>query len=358
VIDELGPLEFAWQYPKLPKLLSPHHKKGQIMADAQTQFQTFHTNILLDETSNETLRGKRDILLGDLKQNIDPNAPPYTSFHQGSYELSTGVMPVSGDPDMDVGIIFDCKPEDYKDPVELKRFVKKALKRQNRTVRIRKPCVTVEYMKGNSRELHIDMAIYCTDSAGVTQLARGRDTDPANTEYRFWEASEAKKLNEKIVDAFNGKDRDQWRRVVRYLKRWRDLKIGHKNIPSIALTIEAMNRFKPVFSSVDDKPRDLIALRDFLESMLERWVGSRLQVWLPVETRCDLLKDVSDIQMDDFKVKLTKLRDVLNDANKEADSHEACKLLNGQFGEDFPIPPKSSTTQQNRGAITPTGRSA
>ncbi len=328
------------------------------MADAQTQFQTFHNNILLDEEGNELLRDKRNILLGELKDKIDTKAPNYTSFHQGSYELSTGVRPISGDPDMDVGIIFDCKPEDYKDPVELKRYVKKALERHNRTVRIRKPCVTVEYMKGGSRELHIDMAIYCTNSAGVTQLARGRDTDPANNEYRFWEASEAKKLNNKIIDAFSGKERDQWRRVVRYMTRWRDLKIGHKNIPSIALTIEAMDRFKPVFSSVDDKPRDLIALRDFLESMLGRWVMARLQIWLPVETGCDLLKDVSDTQMDDFKARLTKLRDALNDASKEADSHEACKLLKAQFGDDFPVPPKSSTTQQNGGSITPTGRSA
>lgn len=328
------------------------------MADAQTQFQTFHGKILLDEKSNDLLRDKRNMLLEELKEKIDPEAPAYTSFHQGSYELSTGVNPLSGDPDMDIGIIFDCKPEDYKDPVELKRFVKKALQRQNRTIRIRKPCVTVEYMKGDTRELHIDMAIYCTNSAGITQLARGRDTDPADIEYRFWEASEAKKLNSKIIDAFSGKERDQWRRVVRYLKRWRDLKIGHKNIPSIALTIEAVDRFKPVFSSTDDKPRDLIALRDLVESILVRWIESRLEIWLPVETRCDLLKEVSDIQMQDFKAKLTKLRDALNDANKEADTHEACKLLEAQFGEDFPIPPKSNTTQKNSGSIIPTGRSA
>ena len=194
------------------------------MADVQSQFQEFHQKILLNLESNVLLREKRDTLLGDLKRNIDPNAPSYTSFHQGSYELSTGVIPVSGDPDMDVGIIFECKPEDYKDPVELKRFVRNALKRHNRTIRIRKPCVTVEYMKGDSRELHIDMAIYCTDSAGVTQLARGRETDPANTEYRFWEASEAKKLNGIIINAFSGKERDQWRRVGREFRSRRELK--------------------------------------------------------------------------------------------------------------------------------------
>lgn len=328
------------------------------MADAQTQFQTYHNTILLDADSNDLLREKRDTLLKDLKEKIDPKAPPYSEFHQGSYALSTGVKPISGDPDMDIGIVFDCLPDDYSDPVALKRYVKNALERPNRSVRIRKPCVTVEYVKDGSSELHIDMAIYCTNSAEVTQLARGRDTDPADDEHRYWEASEAQKLNDKIINAFSGTDRDQWRRVVRYLKRWRDLKIGHKNIPSIALTVEAMERFHAAYSVVDGKPRDLIAIRDLLDRILGRWVTSRLQVWLPVEPYCDLLENVSDKQMEGFKDRLTKLRDALNDADKEADTHEACKLLQAQFGDDFPVPPKSSTTQKTTAAITPSGRSA
>ena len=50
------------------------------MADAQTSFQAFHEKIRLDEDHNELLRGKRDILLGELKKNIDSTAPAYTSF--------------------------------------------------------------------------------------------------------------------------------------------------------------------------------------------------------------------------------------------------------------------------------------
>lgn len=328
------------------------------MADAQSQFYSFHSTILLDAESNDLLREKRDTLLKDLKEKIDPAAPAYSTFQQGSYALSTGVQPVTGDPDMDIGIVFDCRPEDYPDPVVLKRYVKNALERHNRTVRIRKPCVTVEYMKDGSRELHIDLAIYCTNSNDTPQLARGRDTDPANEEYRHWEASEAKKLNDKIITAFSGTDRDQWRRIVRFLKRWRDLKIGHKNIPSIALTVEAMDRFCAVYNQVDGKPRDLIAMRDMLDAILGRWVSQRLQIWLPVAPYCDLLENVTDKQMADFKTRLTKLRDALNDADKEADTHEACKLLKVQFGDDFPVPPKSSTTQKTSGSITPSGRSA
>lgn len=328
------------------------------MADAQSQFNTFHSNILLDADSNVQLREKREILLGDLKNNIDPEAPPYSTFQQGSYALSTGVNPVSGDPDMDIGIIFDCLPQDYADPVKLKRYVKNALERQNRSVRIRRPCVTVEYMRGGSRELHIDMAIYCTDGNNITQLARGRDSDPAEKTHRFWEPSEAKKLNDKIIDSFGGDERDQWRRLVRYFKRWRDIKVGHKNIPSIALTVAAMNRFESVFSDVDGRPRDIIAMRDMVDRILGGWTTSRLHVYLPTAPYCDLMERVTDIQMAEFKRKLNKLHSVLVDADKEADTHEACHLLNEQFGEDFPVPPKSNTTKKTTGSITPTGRSA
>jgi hypothetical protein len=328
------------------------------MSDAQTSFNTFHRTIRLDPDDNEMLREKRDTLLNNLAEKIDSAAPDYTTFHQGSYSLSTGVSPLNGDPDMDIGIIFNCSPEEYPDPVKLKRFVKNALDHNNRTVRIRTPCVTVEYMKGDERVMHIDLAIYCTDSAGVTQLARGRDTDAANTKFRYWEISKPKELNTTIIDAFKGTDREQWRRVVRYLKRWRDIKIGHKNIPSIALTVEAMQQFSPVSDKVDGKDRDLIAMRDMLNRILGRWTSKKLVVQLPVAPYCDLLKDVTEIQMADFKTKLAKLRDVLNDADKEADTHEACKLLRGQFGDEFPVPEKNSTTQKTTQAIQCNGLSA
>jgi hypothetical protein len=328
------------------------------MADAQSQFQSFHSTILLDVESNDKLREKRTTLLKELKDNIDPDAPSYETFYQGSYELSTGINPIEGDPDMDIGIIFDCKPDDYEDPVILKRYVRNALERHNRTIRIRKPCVTVQYIKDGSPDLHIDLAIYCKNNNNQTQLARGRDLDPANTEYRFWEASEAKELNEKIINKFDGVNRDQWRRVVRSLKRWRDENIGHKNTPSIGLTVAAWNWFKPVIDAVDAKPRDLIALRDLTNAILTNWFGERLTLQLPVAPYCDLFENVTDIQMKDFKEKLKALRDALNEADQQPDTHEACKILQGKFGDDFPVPEKSDTTKKTGNAFTPTGRAA
>jgi hypothetical protein len=328
------------------------------MADAQSQFQSFHSTILLDVESNEKLREKRTTLLKDLKENINEDAPSYETFYQGSYELSTGVNPIAGDPDMDIGVIFDCKPDDYKDPVVLKRYVRNALERSNRTIRIRKPCVTVQYFKNGNPDLHIDLAVYCKNSTGQTQLARGRDSDPATTVYRFWEASEAKELNDKIINGFKGADRDQWRRTVRALKRWRDEKIGHKNIPSIGLTVAAWKWFKPVIDSSDAKPRDLIAIRDLTDVILSNWSGTRLTINLPVAPYSDLFENVTEVQMKEFKEKLTDLRNALNEADKQPDTHEACKILRRKFGDDFPVPEKADTTKKTESTFQSTGRSA
>lgn len=113
------------------------------MARAQTQFESFHRTILFGYDSSEELRNRRDTLLVDLKKNICDDAPPYSTFTQGSYALNTGIHPLNGNPDLDIGVLFECSPEDYPDPLVLKKYVRDALVRHNRTVKIRRPCVTV-----------------------------------------------------------------------------------------------------------------------------------------------------------------------------------------------------------------------
>jgi len=326
------------------------------MAHAQTQFENFHNEILLGYDESSVLRDRRETLLNDLKNNISKDAPKYETFNQGSYALYTGITPIDGDPDMDIGVIFECSPEDYPDPLTLKKYVRDALTRQNRTVKIRRPCVTVTYFKDGKATHHIDLAVYSVNRNDQTQLARCRETDAK--ENRVWESSEARELTSKIIDQFKDNDRQQFRRVVRALKRWRDNKIGHKNVPSIGLTVAAYNWFTPKYDSVDGKPRDLIAMRDLINQMLSNWGFSRLVVNLPVAPDCDLFERMTDTQMKDFKERLETLRNALNEAESQPDTHEACKILQKQFGDDFPVPEKSSTTKKTSSGVSVSGRSA
>lgn len=326
------------------------------MARAQKQFESFHNTILFGYESSKDLRERRDTLLTDLKEKISDDAPPYTTVTQGSYALDTGIHPLNGNPDMDIGVLFECSPDDYPDPLVLKKYVRDALSRHNRTVNIRRPCVTVTYNRDGNPLHHIDLAVYSLNAATQTQIAWCRESTPLDD--REWKPSEARELTEKITNKFSGSDRGQFRRCVRALKRWRDEKIGHKNTPSIGLTVAAYYWFIARYDSIDGKPIDLIALRDLVDAMLARWMGSRLQVHLPVAPFSDLFEGMTDNQMTDLKCRLEELRDALNEADAQADTHEACKILRKKFGEDFPVPEKSDTTKQTSAGVSTSGRSA
>ncbi|MNE97275.1 hypothetical protein D3C80_1955940 [compost metagenome] len=67
---------------------------------------------------------------------------------------------------------------------------------------------------------------------------------------------------------------------------------------------------------------------------------------------------MTDNQMTDLRSRLEDLRDALNEADAQADTHEACQILRKKFGEDFPVPEKSDTTKQTSAGVSTSGRSA
>lgn len=334
-----------------------------IMATAQTQFENFHSKILMGYDDNEPLRDRRDTLIQELKDKLSSDVPNMKFFHQGSYALHTGINPLNGNPDIDIGIIFECDPndEDYQDPLKLKKIVRDALNTKNRTVKIKRPCVTVEYLRDGEPIYHIDLALYSCeygDSDGQTFLARGKETSSA--EEIEWQISSARELTDVILNKYtDSSHKKQFRRIVRYLKRWKDEKLGHKNTPSIGLTVAAYELFSANFDFVSGKAQDLLALLSLVNSMLNNWGGDdRLHIYLPVEPATDLFERMSDNQMKDLKTKLEKLSAVLIEARDQPDTHEACKLLKAQFGDDFPVPDKSETTKSSSSSVVPAGRSA
>lgn len=326
------------------------------MAYAQSQFKSFHTIILYGYDSSLELRDRRDTIIDDLKKNISDDAPPYRTFSQGSYALDTGIKPLNGNPDLDIGVVFDCEYTDYPDSLSLKRYVYKALERHNRTVNYKKPCVTVTYLRDGNPLHHIDLAIYSKDALGNTYLARGKDTDAVAN--RVWEKSDAEGLISEINGKYDEENSNQYRRCIRALKRWKDEKIGHKNCPSIGLTVAAYKWFSPSYDITTGEYRDLLALINLVDAMLLSWTSTRLYLNSPVAPYADLFERMTDAQMSDFKRKLEALRDALEEARLEPDLHEACKILRRQFGSDFPVPDKEETKKTNSAVVVTSGRSA
>lgn len=337
------------------------------MPAVQRQFEDFHSSICFDENDEKaTLREKRDTIVKTLRANLGDDVPPFSNFNQGSYSMHTGVVPLNGNFDIDIGLIFDCDQYKYPDPVALKKKVRDAANTNFRTVVIRRPCVTVNYISGGEIAYHVDFAIYSRDAQGTLYLAKGKENSAE--EHRIWEISDPKELTRLVRSAFESSEQlAQYRRCIRYLKRWRQWQFSGSGAPlSVALTVAALHWFKPSFGT-SGKPVDLQAMLNWVETMLghftyefrqDEGLHQRLKVMLPVAPYTDLMAKRTAAQMTDFQGRLESLRDALRDAYDEELPEDACKLLKKQFGDDFKVPEKSETAKAVSPAVISTGNSA
>ena len=153
-----------------------------------------------------------------------------------------------------------------------------------------------------------------------------------------------------------GDERDQFRRVVRYLKRWKNRRFsstGHSEPASIGITLIAADYFKSVSND------DLAAMKNLVDDMLAlfviktyedgRWlyrITYPMPASLDFESGTDAFNKMTDIQMTDFKDKLDKLSRDLADVQKEPDEVEQCKKLNKIFGDDFHVPEAKNVSKK------------
>jgi hypothetical protein len=327
------------------------------MPDLQSQFLRFHDAIKVDFDGNQPLRDKRDIIISNLKDGLKrsffANTPTFTSFNQGSYDLATGIQPLQGnDYDIDVGVIFDLNRSNYK-PLVLKQYVYNALSNVAlRTVEIRRPCVRVQYHKYGTQSFHIDLAIYARDMnpwggfGDTLYIAKGL---PGSVEAnKVWEVSEPFQLKELIKNKVSsGADRDQFRRIIRYLKRWKDYNFsagGAGKPTGIALTACCYNLFvaqknlvrNPLNTQWVSKHDDLRALKMVVAGIINSFWHNNITVQLPVKPYNNLFEKMTPIQMAAFKIKLESLLKVLNGISSDIFTSVACSRLRTVFGGDFP----------------------
>jgi len=324
------------------------------MADLQTQFNKFHEIIKIDFEGNKPLREKRDMILAELraglKKQFSTNTPTFKDFVQGSYDLATGVEPMQGeDYDIDVGLDFNLTTERFK-PVELKEIVFNILNAvAKRKVEIKRPCVRVQYHNAGEVAYHIDLAIYAhgkdvlgnmNDKLYIAKGYLGSSTDK-----KIWEISEPYQLKELIKSKISDNtDREQFRRVIRYLKRWKDYNFsstGSERPTGIALTaccyylFSVQKSYNPLTKA--HRYNDLDALKNIVNGILKAFNGyTRIKVELPVSPKNDLFEKMSDNQMLNFKTKLQSFKTVIENASADVLISTACTRLVKVFGDDFP----------------------
>ena len=317
----------------------------------QSEFKSFNNRIKLDYDVRSELADKRDKLIKKLRDS--GKLPEFKKYDQGSYAMHLGTEPLQDkEYDIDIGLKFKVNKCDYT-PMELKETICDILK--NHTdygSKIKKPCVTVTYKKDGELAYHVDIVVYTyedkEDEESQIYLARGKKKDSDET---YWEKSDPVGLVDYINNAVEiGEAREQFRRIIRYLKRWKNIRfssLGHAEPASIGITLIVADYFQY------EEDNDLLALKIIVEKMLslfkcetydcegERWLY-RLTYPMPFslkfESETDAFNKMTDIQMTDFKDKLDKLYRDLGEVEKELDEIEQCKLLKKIFGDDFNVP--------------------
>lgn len=306
---------------------------GDRRAAIHRAFLAFNDRIKHEQfEERELLRERRELLIDRLRGSLPPELK-VRLFTQGSYAMQTGVKPLSGEYDIDVGLEFECSTKDFNGPVHAKMLVHEALRQGRRRVEIRRSCVTV-YYKGATGlpDHHVDIAIYARSKSGELMLAKGRQHSVPDE--CFWQPSHPEQLTTMVRDRFGGEQVAQFRRCVRYLKRWKQQNFCSPAPYSIALTIAAYHWFQPNADALFETLDDRTALCSLVQAMLSEFSEDRLKIPLPVQSGADLLEPMTPGQMQDFKSKLQRLAQVLEAAGDQ-EYEAAIASLAVQFGFDF-----------------------
>ncbi len=330
------------------------------MVSLQNQFNKFDGNIYLtwQDEKLKKIREKDESIKEDIINDFkEKGYPVIESFKQGSYITNTTIEPIDGEYDIDVGIVISAEkaPED---PIDVKKSLRDVLSLRNfKEPKIKKPCVTAQYYKAGEKHFHLDYPVYKKNDNNIYYLAVGKEH--SQKEQRSWEESDPKGLIDWLNDknAFDNDDSyQQYKRLIRYTKRWRDYCIPEseqKKIYSIGLSVMIKESFVKSISA-DGDINDLLALKVTVQRILIKYFRCTdyaekkyvVQVKLPVRPYRDIFEKHGNTVGTLLYNKFEKLKEKLDSVYEEPSLVKQCETLNKDiFGSDFPIPDDDDDTK-------------
>lgn len=288
----------------------------------------------------EFLQEQWNNLAEHLKKTLD-NRHGYTisTWLQGSYKYATLIKPVHfGERyDVDVGVYFEWDDEQHAEPTpkqlrdwvqaELLEYEKTCEELKNVEVPPKERCSRASYI----RQFHIDTPVYHLNTGSdVRRLACLSDK---------WEHSDPKKLYKWFKDAVSGDDRDQLRRLVRYLKAW--AAVSFDDAPdsrptSVFLTVVATQAYQDLWANRLLGLADDDALVAVINKVHGRLFDNR-KVANPVDTSEDLNR-MSSEAWDGFLPRLDALQGIAERADDAEDEASAALIWSEAFSFLMPLP--------------------
>jgi len=331
------------------------------------QFRKFDRAIYLTKQSDEykDARKKEHSILMDIAKKYRENGYPIIKhFRQGSFATDTAIKKLDGDFDVDRAIVIkeDKAPGN---PVDCKQVILEVLENRGfKSPKIKTPCVTADYASLN---LHIDYAVYHVDDHETYSISLGKTH--ANPENKKWEYSQSKEFINWINSSENctgfsnltNEEKQQFKRLVRYMKRWRDYKIpqSHKEyIYSIGLTIMLKESFFPVIdgNGAEDDLKSLIKTIDHIlnhKSYFTIWGEGQYTVCveIPYAPRVDVFRKHGKSHGTIFRNSLESLLNKLTEASNEESLRKQCIILQNVFGDDFEVPDNPKPSNESHSSV-------
>ena len=328
----------------------------------QTHFNKFHKKIKLGREDDlyKKARNRDDGIRNEvISEFADAGYPVVNDFIQGSLKTHTGIVPIFGDYDIDRALVIN-EENAPENPVTPKKKVLDVLENRGfKNAKIKKPCVTADYASDN---VHIDFIIYKLQNQQY-YLAVGKEN--SNEYNREWSNSDPHGLTDWINNGALYIEREylvQFRRTVRYLKRWRDVQFSQSLVDkvfSIGLTVMVKEKFSGSFST-EGAAQDLQALIDTVDEILnanyftEKEFGRyRVCVDLPVSPYRDIFYGSSLDTGTQLRNKLSYLKQKLLEVKELSNETEQCVILNRIFGTDFEVPDPPNRGKKAATAIYP-----
>jgi hypothetical protein len=262
-----------------------------------------------------------------------------STWIQGSYKFNTLIRPVhyGEEYDVDLGVYFEWKDDgDAKPaPEQLRDWVQREL------LAYKQSCPDVRHIEDPPKErcsravytgqFHIDTPVY--------HLEPVKDRRRLACLSGKWEESDPKKIYKWFRDAVDKGDRDQLRRIIRYLKGW--AAVAFEEAPdsrpsSIFLTVLATEVFKAEWfnrlGGIDDEDTLILVVKKMHDRLSEN-----SEVKNPVD-RSENLNRISKGNWDGFLSRLQALRDSAERAEDAIDEAAAALAWSEPFSFLMPLP--------------------
>lgn len=295
------------------------------MPDMNELFLTFDENIKLSASKSDSLKTSRNSLRKDIKSWFEDNNKCKPSFcWQGSFAMKTTINPIGeNDYDMDDGVYLNGYSSDkdtWPATSTVHGWIKNATDDRTEQETIDKnTCVRIVY----ADNYHIDLPIYIMkdDIAFLAHKSKG------------WIESDPKAFTDWFLEK-KSTHGEQLRRIVRYLKAWKD----YKNLPlkGIELTILACENID-CFENRDDK-----ALKNTLANIISKLEDNYI-CEKPVIPNENLFEEHSETRQHEVITAFKDLKNAIEEAIAERDEEIASEKLIAFFGSRFP---KGKKTQE------------